>query len=109
MSILSELMNELFQECSIFLKSLDEINSGNFEENFAILKEKFESLKNKKNHLNKSFDVSELKKFNTKLDKTIKQIDEKFDSILKTIKLEQKNISFKLKEEYNKKKLANYR
>lgn len=99
----------LLQECSNFLEILNEINSGNFDEKFIILQNKSKLIQNKKDFLNKSFDVSELKKFNIKFDPIIKQINESFDSKLKNIKTEQQEVSLKLKESFNKKKLANYR
>lgn len=109
MNELNSKIENIYQDCEEFLSVLNEIDSGNFDEKFVILQSRTKIIQEKKNILNKSFDVSELKKFNIKFDPLIKQINERFDSILENIKVEQKRVFDKLKEEFNKKKLANYR
>ncbi|MFA8344020.1 MAG: hypothetical protein ACEPO8_13690 [Rhodothermaceae bacterium] len=109
MSDLLEKVENIYLDCEEFLVILNEINIGNFDEKFVILKNRTKIIKDKKSILNKSFDVSELKKFNIKFDPLIKQINEKFDSILEDIKIEQQKVFNQLKQEFNKKKLANYR
>jgi len=106
---LTKKVENIYVDCEEFLGILNEINIGNFDEKFVILENRTKIIQDKKSSLNKSFDVSELKKFNIKFDPLIKQINERFDNILEDIKIEQKKVFNQLKEEFNKKKLASYR
>ncbi len=97
------------KELQNFEKLLDNFNLNNFAKDFDILNSELEKIKKQRNDLIKKYPKNEIEGFNKELDVFIKQINSKFDNVLLKIKKEQKEISSKLQNGLNKKKLSTYR
>ena len=107
-----ELLETKIEKLESTLKSveleLDSFDYDNFDKKIERLNFLQEWIEKQKNDLINEFGREELKVYNIKLNKQIKQIHEKFDNIIESNKKAQKEVSVQLKNLLNNKKLANY-
>jgi len=101
---LMEIKNNLY----LVVENLDEINDENFDYNMKTINSLTEEIKKKRNLLKQNFPNDELKVKSDSLHTMIKQVTTKLDNIISDKKEEQKEISIKLNNLSNKKKLINY-
>jgi len=108
-------MININNKIEILKRNLEEIDKGlglidfqNFDNQLIQINQKINSVKNLRTELLKNYDRIELKKFNNNLNEKTKQIQFKFDNLIKEYKSLVFDISSKLIQVENKKKLVNY-
>jgi transcriptional regulator of heat shock response len=100
-----EKLSATLNSVSAELESFDKDNFDKKIERLNFLKEWIEK---QRSELISEYNREELKTYNIELDKQIKQIHEKFDNIIESNKKTQKDVSVRLNNLLNNKKLANY-
>ncbi|MBI9073615.1 MAG: hypothetical protein JEY94_18605 [Melioribacteraceae bacterium] len=88
---------------------LDTLEEKNFDESFIQIQNSLKTFEIVRKELIESDSTKELKKFNKEFEVLIKEIQKRFDSMLRENKSQQKIVVKELNEVVNKKKLANYR
>ena len=91
------------------LDILDNLNDSNFDNRMKTVKANMDEVNLIKEKLQRQYPKDELSKYEESLFKLAKQIQEKFDNIIKLKILEKDRIALELEQLKNKKKLQNYR
>ena len=108
-------MVDIANKIEVLKNNLEEIDRGlglidfqNFDNQLFLINEKINSVRNLRTELLKKYNITELKKYNDNLNDKTKQIQFKFDNLIKEYKSLVFDISSKLIQIENKKKLVNY-
>ena len=99
---------KLETELKTVLKTISEVNEENFDQKMERLEFLNQKIISEREYLISNYDREELKVYNIKFDKYIKEITESFDNIIRQNKEKQKVIKNQLNISLNSKKLLNY-
>ncbi|MGD8777587.1 MAG: hypothetical protein PVH88_01350 [Ignavibacteria bacterium] len=99
---------EIKDELNQIIDNLDNIDDV-FKEKIDKIDLFSDDIKKKREYLLNNYKKEDLEIFNNEIDILIKQIVEKFDSIIKSKQKTQKEIKVELKKTLNQKKLVNYK
>jgi ElaB/YqjD/DUF883 family membrane-anchored ribosome-binding protein len=99
---------EIKDELNQVIDNLDNIDDV-FKEKIDKIDLFSDDIKKKREYLLNNYKKEDLEIFNNEIDILIKQIVEKFDSIIKSKQKTQKEIKVELKKTLNQKKLVNYK
>ena len=100
-----KLLRDLFHK---ILTDLEAINDDNFEEKIGELSENMQNAEKSKLFLLQKYKIDDLRKYDNEFYLATKQIQAKFDNIIREKREESYKISQKLNDLQNQKKLVNY-
>ena len=100
-----QLLRDLFHK---ILTDIEAINDDNFEEKLGILSENMQNAEKSRLFLLKEYKIEDLSKYDNEFYLATKQIQTKFDNMIREKREESVKISQKLSDLQNQKKLVNY-
>jgi hypothetical protein len=100
-----ELLRDLFHK---ILTDIEAINDDNFDEKLGVLAESMQNAEKSRLFLLQEYKIEDLRKYDNEFYLATKQIQAKFDNIIREKREESDKISQKLNDLQNQKKLVNY-